>query len=123
MITTLLDNHYHSLGHLAIGENLGPMMQKLRGSVAKLVNDLLPARHLPFWRTAGNHDYFDGCIRDAVQLRRAYRYTQNQAIRAGFARCFRDYPHTVVNRSLDDALAFAERRQAYLATVPYARYG
>ena len=29
-------------------ENLGPMMQKIHGSVAKLVNDLLPARITPF---------------------------------------------------------------------------
>src|SRR5437762_5965591 len=58
--TTLLDNHYHTEGYLRIGENLGPMMQRIHGSVAKLVNDLLPERHLPFWREAGRRDYFDG---------------------------------------------------------------
>src|SRR3954454_13399102 len=34
--TSLLDNHYHSIGYLTIGENLGKMMQRLHGSVAKL---------------------------------------------------------------------------------------
>ena len=38
------------------GENLGPMVQRIHGLVAKLVNDLLPKRHLPFWRRAGNQD-------------------------------------------------------------------
>jgi REP element-mobilizing transposase RayT len=74
-IVTLLNNHYHVLGYLAVGDNLGSLMQRLHGSVAKLVNDTLPVRHLPFWRRAGNQDYFDGCIRDVLQLRRAYHYT------------------------------------------------
>jgi REP element-mobilizing transposase RayT len=47
-VTTLLDNHYHTLGYLKAGSNLGPMMQRLHGSVAKLVNDLLPERRVPF---------------------------------------------------------------------------
>jgi hypothetical protein len=42
-VTSLLDNHYHTLGYLKIGENLGPLMQRLHGSIAKLVNDLLSA--------------------------------------------------------------------------------
>src|SRR5260221_33097 len=37
-VTSLLDNHYHSVGYLKIGANLGPFMQRLHGSVAKLVN-------------------------------------------------------------------------------------
>src|ERR1700722_4323803 len=49
-IATLIDNHYHGLGYLKEGKNLGQMMRKLHGSVAKLVNDALPQRHLPFWR-------------------------------------------------------------------------
>lgn len=74
-VTSLLDNHYHTVGYLKVGEELGPMMRKLHGSAAKLVNDLLPERRVPFWRAAGkcHHDYFDGCLRDAKQLRRSYR--------------------------------------------------
>src|SRR5687767_6145613 len=37
-VTTLVDNHYHTLGYLKVGTNLGPLMQKFHGSVAKLVN-------------------------------------------------------------------------------------
>lgn len=33
--TTLLNNHYHTLGYLGLGPNLGPMMQRIHGSVAK----------------------------------------------------------------------------------------
>ena len=40
------------------------------GTVAKLVNDLLPERHVPFWREARRNDYFDGCLRDELQCRR-----------------------------------------------------
>src|SRR5690348_15424332 len=69
-ITTLLSNHYHTMGYLRNGDDLGPMMQHLHGSVAKLVNDLLPTRHVPFWRHRNNQDYFDGCIRDVLQATR-----------------------------------------------------
>jgi hypothetical protein len=49
-VTTLMDNHYHTLGYLRVGKELGEMMRKLHGSVAKLVNDTLPRRLVPFWR-------------------------------------------------------------------------
>ena len=93
-VTTLLDNHYHTLGYLKVGENLGPMMQRTHGSVAKLVNDVLPERRVPFWREGQRNDYFDGCLRDEVQCRRAYRYTPTQSVRHGLCRDFRQYPHT-----------------------------
>ncbi len=70
-VTTLVDNHYHTLGYLYVGKELGQMMRKLHGSVAKLVNDLLPERRRPFWRERGGRDYFDGCLRDELQCRRA----------------------------------------------------
>src|SRR5438105_12700767 len=93
-IVTLISNHYHILGFLRKGENLGRLMQRLHGSVAKLVNDILPDRRIPFWREAGRQDYFDGCIRDDVQCRRAYRYTQRQAVQHGIVSDYRLYPHT-----------------------------
>jgi REP element-mobilizing transposase RayT len=63
-VTSLVDNHYHTLGYLRVGDNLPKMMQRLHGSVSKLVNDQLPERRLPFWRDAEGKSYFDGCIRD-----------------------------------------------------------
>jgi hypothetical protein len=121
-VTSLLDNHYHTLGYLKVGENLGPMMQRIHGSVAKLVNDLLPARRLPFWREAGNRDYFDGCIRDKIQCRRAYRYTLKQAVRHGIVADYRQYPHTRVAIELERGLARALELKAFLEGVPYKRY-
>jgi REP element-mobilizing transposase RayT len=70
--TSLIANHYHTIGYLKVGENLGPMMQRFHGSVAKLVNDVLPKRLKPFWCDSGKQGYFDGCIRDEKQARRAY---------------------------------------------------
>src|SRR5438445_10112031 len=32
-ITSLVNNHYHTLGYLRIGDNLGTMMQRIHGSV------------------------------------------------------------------------------------------
>jgi REP element-mobilizing transposase RayT len=121
-ITSLLDNHYHTIGYLKIGENLGPFMQKFHGSVAKLVNDTLDVRLVPFWRTAGNQDYFDGCLRDEQQATRAYRYTLKQAIRHGIVSDYRDYPHTRVNIEMDRAIKRATALKASLYDVPYARY-
>lgn len=66
-VTSLLDNPYHTIGYLRVGEDLGPMMQRLHGSTAKLANDLLPTRVAKFWGDARGHGYFDGCLRDAKQ--------------------------------------------------------
>jgi REP element-mobilizing transposase RayT len=121
-VTSLLDNHYHTLGYLRIGSDLPKMMQRLHGSVAKLVNDLLPERRQNFWRDAKGKEYFDGCIRDEKQARLAYRYTLHQAVRHGLARDWRDYPHTRVNVELEPAIKRALERNAFLEGVPYKRY-
>ena len=97
-------------------------MQRLHGSVAKLVNDLLAERRVPFWREAGHRDYFDGCIRDEKQCRRAYRYTLTQAVRHGIVNDWRDYPHTRVPIELERGLKRALELQAFLENVPYKRY-
>jgi hypothetical protein len=121
-IATLMNNHYHFEGYLKVGENLGPLMQHLHGSVAKLVNDILPQRHRPFWRHAGNQDYYDGCLRDVLQAVRAYGYTKLQAVRAGIVRDYRDYPDTRVFLDIDRAVARAVELKAFLEEVPSARY-
>lgn len=55
-LTTLIGNHYHTIGYVKDASKLGQMMQRIHGSVAKLVNDTLPDRHVPFWRNASGHD-------------------------------------------------------------------
>jgi hypothetical protein len=121
-VTSLLDNHYHTLGYLRIGEKLGPMMQRLHGSVAKLVNDLLRERRTPFWREAGHRDYFDGCIRDEMQCRRAYKYTLIQAVRHGIVSDWGEYPHTRAPIELERGLKRSLELGAFLEHVPYKRY-
>jgi hypothetical protein len=121
-ITSLLDSHYHTLGFLRSGENLGPMMQRLHGSVAKLVNDLLPARRVPFWRERGRRDYFDGCIRDEVPCRRAYMYVLRQSVRHGICRDWRAYPHTHISVELERGLKRARELNAFMSGVRYKRY-
>jgi hypothetical protein len=71
-VTSLLANHYHTVGYVAVGIELKEMMRKLHRSVAKLVNDLLEVRLVPFWGKGENRDYFDGCLRDETQLTRSY---------------------------------------------------
>ncbi len=121
-IVSLLDNHYHSLGYLREGNNLGRMMQRIHGSVAKQVNDVLPERRVPFWRTVGNRDYFDGCLRNEAQCRRAYDYTLRQAVRHGIVSDYRKYQHTRVNIGLERGLKRALELGAFLEGVPYKRY-
>ena len=41
-VTSLLNNHYHTLGYFRISAGLPKMMQRIHGSVAKRVNDLFP---------------------------------------------------------------------------------
>lgn len=121
-ITSLLDNHYHTLGYLKDGEQLGEMMRKIHGSVAKLVNDTLEGRRLPFWREAGHQDYFDGCIRDVLQCRRAYRYTLTQSRRHGLCADYTKYPHTHVHIDVERGIRRAVELKAFLEEVPYKRY-
>ena len=97
-------------------------MRKLHGSVAWLVMKEIGVRHVPFWRTKGNKDYFDGCLRDVLQLDRSYRYTLLQAVKAGIVRDWRDYPHTRVNVELHKAIERAVFLHAFLEGVPYQRY-
>ncbi|MGH7177585.1 MAG: transposase [Tepidisphaeraceae bacterium] len=121
-VTTLLDNHYHTLGYLERGAELGEMMRKLHGSVAKLVNDILPERRVPFWHDRRHHDYFDGCIRDEKQLRLAYRYVLTQSVRHGIVASVDDYPHTIVTVTLAHAIEISLARDALMVGVPYQRY-
>ena len=123
-VTTLLNNHYHTLGYLRVGDELGAMMRKLHGSVAKLVNDTLPARVRPFWNEQGRHkhNYFDGCIRSERQCRRAYRYTLMQAVRARLVPDWRQCPHTRVNVDLKRAVKRALELNAFMEGIPYPRY-
>jgi len=125
-ITSLVDNHYHTLGYLKRGEHLATFMQRWHGSVARLVNDLLLAsgrgKLAPFWRSKGRQNYFDGCIRDARQCRRAYRYVQRQAVRHGLADDWRAYPHTRGPIELEKGVRRALQLGAFLTDVPYARY-
>jgi REP element-mobilizing transposase RayT len=121
-VTSLMDNHYHTLGYLHCGDELGPMMRHLHGSVAKLVNDLLPERRVPFWYDAKHSDYMDGCIRDAEQARRAYHYTLAQSERHGIVRDWRFYPHTRVDVDMEIAIAGAVELRAFLAGLGYPRY-
>ena len=122
-VTSLLDNHYHVVGYCKIGENLGEMMRRIHGSVAKLVNDLLPERRVPFWRDAESQkDYFDGCLRDETQSRKAYKYTLLQSVRHGICGDYRDYPHTRVRIELERGIQRALELKAFLEGVPYKRY-
>ncbi len=121
-ITTVMDNHYHTLGYMREGRKLGTLMQRIHGSVAKLVNDTLDVRLTPFWRDSAGHDYFDGCLRDPLQCRRAYRYTLLQCRRAGICHDPRDYPHTRVHLDVDRGIERAIELDAFLAEVPYFRY-
>ena len=122
LVTSLLDNHYHALLYGKVGENLGPFVRHLHGSVAKLVNDLLPERLKPFWYDTGKQGYFDGCIRDELQHRRAHRYVLIQSVRHRIVSDYRLYPHTVERVKVDVAVERAHARGAYLEGVPYARY-
>ncbi len=121
-VVSLLSNHYHVLGHCRAGRELGQMMRKIHGSVAKLVNDTLPQRFVPFWAEAGHQDYFDGCIRDEIQCRRAFRYVLTQAVRHGICSDWRDYPHTRVTVDVDRGVNRSLELGAFLDGVPYKRY-
>ena len=121
-VTSLLANHYHILGYCRSGQGLKTLMQRLHGSVAKRVNDVLGSpRRVPFWKDNQGRDYFDGCIRDETQCRRAYRYTLTQAARHGLVEDWRTYPHTRVTVALERGVRRARELGAGLSGVPDKR--
>jgi hypothetical protein len=122
-VTSLLDNHYHSEGYLRNGENLGVMIQRIHGSVAKLVNDLLPERIPRFWCDSGRQGYFDGCLRNEKQGRLTFRYILTQCRRHGICEDPANYPHTIVNIGIDRAIKRALELNAFMEGVAYKRYG
>ncbi len=111
-----------AIGYLRVGVELKELMRKLHGSVAKLVNDTLDARMVPFWGDRQNRDYFDGCLRDETQLVRSYRYVHRQCVRHRVAREPEAFEGTRVWRSLEECVAFAREHRALMWGVPYARY-
>ncbi|HSI33316.1 MAG TPA: hypothetical protein VK986_06960 [Tepidisphaeraceae bacterium] len=125
-VTSLMTNHYHTLGYLRKKENLGPMMQRLHGSVAKLVNDTNEEdgmeRLTPFWGDTKHNDYMDGCIRDELQADRAYRYVLMQAVKARVVKEWREYPNTRVQRERGEAIGWAREHAAFMYGVEYPRY-
>jgi len=121
-VTSLLSNHYHTLGYLKKGKDLPLMMRGIHGSVAKLVNDQRSERLIPFWVDAGHQNYFDGCIRDEKQCRRAYRYVLTQCTRHGICAKPEDYPHTRANVAIEPVVRRAKELGAFLEGVPYKRY-
>ncbi len=121
-VTTLMNNHYHSIGFLHAGTNLEKFIQRLHGSVAKLVNDLLPERRQNFWRDMKGREYFDGCIRDEKQCRAAYRHTLLQAVRGRLVKEWSTYPDTHALIDLEKFVEFAKNRNGFLSHVPYKRY-
>lgn len=124
-VTSLLVNHYHTVGYVPVGIELKEMMRKLHGSVAKMVNDLLDVRGMrvvPFWGDGENRDYFDGCLRDETQLIRSYGYVLKQSMRHGACRDWCEYAHTRVTRSLEACVQFAREHRALMYGIPYARY-
>lgn len=121
-VTSLMNNHYHTLGYLYVGNNLKQLMQRLHGSVAKRVNDLLPERRENFWRDRKGEEYFDGCIRDEEQCRRAYRYTLTQAERHRIKTDYREYADTHVRVNLEVGVKRALELGAFMEGVRYKRY-
>jgi hypothetical protein len=121
-VTSLLDNHYHTIGYLYVGANLGEMMRRIHGSVACLANRVNGVKLAPFWVDAGKQGYFDGCIRDVTQCVRAYRYIERQGARHGVVKLGEAYAHTRVRIELERALKRAQELKAFLPMVEYKRY-
>jgi REP element-mobilizing transposase RayT len=121
-IVSLMSNHYHALGYLRVGLDLKPFMQRVHGSVAKLVNDLLTERRADFWHDAKGREYFDGCLRDEKQGRLTYRYILTQSKRHGVMEDYVNYPHTRLYIPIEPAIKRANELKAFLEDVPYKRY-
>lgn len=121
-IISLVANHYHVLGYCKEGKGFGQMMRKVHGSIAKLVNDSLVERRVPFWTNPGHQDYFDGCIRSEKQCRRAYRYIQTQCVRHRICGDWRDYRNTRIFVELERGVKRAHELGAFMEGVPYKRY-
>ena len=126
IITSLIDNHYHTLLYLKLGSKLPTLMKHLHGSASKLTNDLREAAGRPrlphVWQAGLRDSYFDGCIRNATQFRRTYRYVKRQGVRHGLVHPGESYPHTRVRVALEPALKRALELDAFLPWSDKTRF-
>ena len=118
IVTSLVGNHYHLLAHVEVGANVPVFVRNLHGSTAKLTNDLREAAGLDrisdVWANGLRGSYFDGCVRNATQFRRIFRYVERQGVRHGLVRTGEHFPHTRVNVSMERALKRALERNSFL---------
>ncbi len=122
-VTSLMVNHYHTIGYLKEGKDLKKLMQLFHGSVAKLVNDTLKERLTPFWFDGHGHkSYFDGCLRDEGQGIKTYRYVYTQCRRHKICADPANYANTHVNIDMDTAIRRATEKEAFMYGVGYKRY-
>ena len=70
LVTSLLDNHYRTLGYLRVGKNLGLMMLAHPRFRRKFGERNAHANvAYPFWSESGIGDYFDGVDHDEIKCR------------------------------------------------------
>jgi REP element-mobilizing transposase RayT len=72
-----MPNHVHWLVETVEGNDLGRVMQSVKGCPAREINRLL-GRSGSFWQ----REYFDRAVRDPEHLRRAVEYIHNNPVKA-----------------------------------------
>ena len=124
IIVSLMDNHYHLLGHLREGEQLHHMMHGLHGSVARYVNQItdLASQVKPMFRERSNRQYMDGAVRSSKQFTRCFGYIERQSVRHRICKSAEDYPHTRVFVEMERARARALEISAFLHGVGDRRH-
>lgn len=75
----IMPNHAHILFSPVAGNSMTRIMQSIKGATARDANRLL-GRTGAFWM----RDYFDRYIRDAEHYAKAFRYIENNPVKAGF---------------------------------------
>ena len=119
IITSLIDNHYHVLGHLREGEQLTPLIRGLHSSVARYINQVTPEAEQvkPLFRMQTGKQYFDGAIRSSKQFIRTFRYIERQGIWHKLCQPGEAYAHTRISVERDRAMKRALRIGAFLYGV------
>ena len=96
---TILDNHYHLLVKIAIGENLKFFVKDLHSLSAKRINELDGQTGRKVW-----FQYWDRCIRDEKDFYFHFNYIHHNLVKHGYVKIQDDvlkYPFCSYNQWME----------------------
>ena len=94
---TILDNHYHILTGIDIGEKVPKFVNNLNANSSRLLNQHDKCQGRKVW-----HQYFDRCIRQEEDYWTRFNYIHHNCVKHGYSDNMRDYKYSSYCQWIED---------------------